>query len=205
MACKSLVIEGSVIQNADITLDDASGAKLGFGDQCGYSSNATRASRRKIQSASANPTYPWTIDCDDVAAFDDRSIDLSFVTFLGNKWFLGNDYYQIDMNGGGANDPFAYGISPMTRAPSNIQHPIKGRDRARVYPGDSEAGILTFNLVTSLESGYYDTLNNMIASGQRFAFFSNYHHLVKCRIDRFPPPRENGLYVDMTITLLEDA
>ena len=204
-ACRSLVVNGSIVQNADLTLDDASTAAITFGTAGGWSSNGTGASPRAISSASATPTNPWVVWCATVAGADSRTINFDYVRFSGNLPILGNSSYYQRFNASGDDQPKLTRVSPLTRDPKLVEHGIARRNTGKVYPDGGSAGTVVLVGSCSLDSWMPTTVKDIIASGQRISLFTTHTHVPKCYIERVSFTPRAGLYMDFSITVREDT
>lgn len=200
---------GSLVLNADFTFPDSPNAGIIISDtnSGGFSSNGAANAWRQLKSASVNPTYPWTIDVDQVDGTDKRVLDFRFVEMLGHKSYLGNSHNYAYFNDPTNKDYITFKlINPPMPSSQLIEHPVRGRKAARVYQNTISAAGLKLTGSCRYVSGFPITLANIIKSKQRIAFFSHLWHLPKCWIDGEPSmaSRASGQYIDFTIMLRED-
>jgi hypothetical protein len=204
--CHSLTVNGTFVQNADLTFTDSASCRIIFNTASGYSNNGTQAAPRIIKSASANPTYPWYITCYDVTGADSRTLTFTYIEFQGAEMVLGNDGTYQWFNGPATNEPIITQVTPSGKVPSLIEHGILGRTSGRVYPRAIASSSLTVSGTASKDAHLPSKIDAIIATKQRISLFTRYHHLPKCRIEREPQYRDRGgNFIEFTISVREDV
>jgi len=205
--CKSLTVkgDGKFTLEEDLTFTDASGAGLTIEDDGNFDTDATASTPRKIKSASSTPTNKWSISVEDVVGTDSRTLNFDYVKFEGNKFYLGNDDYNVEMNTGSEDDPIVSAVTPPLRVPRLVEHEVEDRDYGRVYRAGASAAVLTITGTCKATSWLALYLDQMEKSGKRISFFSQRYHLPRCRVER-PSfvPTAGGFYEHFTVTLRQD-
>ena len=201
---------GSLVRNYDIIISDASGAGLTFNavNSGGDSSNGTAASPRKIKSAAAiptKPTYPWSISMAKIAATDSRSFNFKYTEFQGNKFYIGNSSNYAHMNdSSNPNIITCNVVNPYSRENGLTENRVRRRT-GRIYNGSMGAASMTITGLCRDDSYFYYIIDDIIKSGERIAFFSQFVHLPKCKIDGKPLfQSKGGRDLSFNIMLLED-
>jgi hypothetical protein len=201
---------GSLVQNYDVIISDASGAGLTFNavNSGGYSSNGTASAPRKIYSVASNPmdpTNPWTIRVAKISGKDDRSLDFRFVELQGNLWYLGNETNYLDMQN--RQTPGIITVKDIV-PPSRESILVENRIKYTTAKVDLDTlGPRTTRVIMKCvdTSWFWDILDNIQTGRQRISFFSRYFHIPKCQIDAKPNHSGGPQYYIADVSLREDV
>jgi len=207
--CKTVTVRGNGVLalNADLTLTDASGCGITIEDDGNMSNNGTAAAPRTIKSASGDsPTNKWFFSIEDVStATETRTLDFTYLEFIGNKWRLGNDNNYIDFNTGDATEPIVSGVTPPGPLPRLTEHSCEGRDEGRVYRRGSDARVITISGVCQLDTFLFQQLKDMEDADLKISLFTRYYHFPVCRLEDASPGSSVGIHVGFSITVREDV
>lgn len=197
---------GDLIINANcgLTFDDASGSGILVTASAGsgFDSVGSEAWPILLQSASAAPSYPWTFVIEDRSP-ETRTIDLSYMECLGNKWSVGNDALYVLTNYAGG--PWIDTAVPLTRTPRLISHEIDGRTGDRIYKNGMKSGVVQLSGTCSWDSRIWETLNAINSAAEPISVITQNVHLARGRIEspRFTP-RKGSLMIDFALSIVED-
>lgn len=204
--CLSLTVNGTFVQNADLTLTDASGCHFTISTTGNYSNNGSTSTPRIIKSSSASPTYPWDPIIHDVVGADSRTITMTYLECQGAEWLLGNETYYQYFNGNQTYDPHISHVTPVGRGIRLTEHEIFGRSSGRVKHRSIGARSVVINGSVRKDAQIRHAIDAIIASKQRISLITRFVQFPMCRIEREPQYRDRGgLFDEFTIAVREDV
>jgi hypothetical protein len=213
------VAGGSIIQNADITFQDAFGFPnyhfyYDYVATSSYTTNGSKTAPRTIRCVNAIPTYPLKMMVYQIygAGAETRTLNLDYVNLVNFLPFLGNEnYFQYFNDPAVTNSPIITSVLPLERDTKFIEHTIIGRSRSRVYRIADNAGAITIEGYCYWSSHFPTLIKLMKASGQRISFIAGTElgtnvSMPFCRIEGVPKfqPKKGALWCPFSITLVED-
>ncbi len=198
---------GSLVVNANITMDDASGAYIIIYENASsvFSTNATPSAPRYISSAGGvTPTYPWYFGFYKYGNGPRASINLDNVIMSGNTWYLGTHLTNLYVQFNTTATRVMLRPTPVSRDWSYNEHVIDGRSKGRIYRRGASAGRVTLRGYVSVSGNYWMMMENMKSSGRRVGLTTDIIHMPQAWVEslRWGEPKGNNL--PFTMVLVED-
>lgn len=205
-----IVVNGNIVQNANITMDNSNSCYIFISDGGTWTTNATPLLPRYISQAAGGAWYAqWYFVIRNSSGVARRTINLNNVIMSGNWWFLGKSTYANELASFNVllNTPGRIMLrpSPIVRDASLQEHLIDGRSASRIYPRGKAAGRCTVRgYIPYGAEQYIDIMEGFKSTTQRVSLTTDVVHMGQAMVESLRWGEMRGSNLPFTMVLVED-